>query len=309
MFFGCVGCSQKGLPYEEAVRVPLLIRNGGVAPRSDERLVAVNVDLAATVLDTFGLADRGEGQSLLAALRDPGLATRDHVFLENYTEGTPPGRGVVTGKHKYVEYSTGEIEIYDLDGDPYELESQHAAPGTDTNLPAWSAWIEATRALVVIENTLVAAEVGVPYLTQFEASGGTEPIVFSAEGNLPPGFTFGSGGLLEGTPTTAGIWTFGVWAHDASRSPFDRLPQSFSRVSTLTVGEPVAAAALARLSDTSVRLSLHTRPGVRVQVRATTQAAGDGVRVDSAVVIADARGIAIVPLNGLRPDRAWHWVA
>ncbi len=30
-----------------------------------------------------------------------------------------------TETHKYVEYDTGEVELYDLEADPYELESIH----------------------------------------------------------------------------------------------------------------------------------------------------------------------------------------
>lgn len=30
-----------------------------------------------------------------------------------------------TGTHKYVEYGNGEEELYDLEADPYELESLH----------------------------------------------------------------------------------------------------------------------------------------------------------------------------------------
>jgi hypothetical protein len=34
-------------------------------------------------------------------------------------------QAVRTGTHKYVEYENGEIELYDLEADPYEMESIH----------------------------------------------------------------------------------------------------------------------------------------------------------------------------------------
>jgi N-acetylglucosamine-6-sulfatase len=34
-------------------------------------------------------------------------------------------QAVRTGTHKYVEYDNGDIELYDLEADPYELESIH----------------------------------------------------------------------------------------------------------------------------------------------------------------------------------------
>jgi hypothetical protein len=39
---------------------------------------------------------------------------------------------VRTGTHKYVEYANGERELYDLEADPYELESLHG--GADPSL-------------------------------------------------------------------------------------------------------------------------------------------------------------------------------
>jgi hypothetical protein len=39
--------------------------------------------------------------------------------------GEPAFEAVRTGTHKYVEYDTGEVELYDLTTDPYELESLH----------------------------------------------------------------------------------------------------------------------------------------------------------------------------------------
>ena len=38
---------------------------------------------------------------------------------------SPDFRAVRTGTHKYVEYDNGEVELYDLEADPYELESIH----------------------------------------------------------------------------------------------------------------------------------------------------------------------------------------
>jgi N-acetylglucosamine-6-sulfatase len=40
----------------------------------------------------------------------------------------PSQRGyqaIRTETHKYVEYNNGEVELYDLSADPYELESIH----------------------------------------------------------------------------------------------------------------------------------------------------------------------------------------
>lgn len=36
---------------------------------------------------------------------------------------------IKTGTHKYVEYGNGERGLYDLEADPYELESLHESTG------------------------------------------------------------------------------------------------------------------------------------------------------------------------------------
>ncbi len=51
----------------------------------------------------------------------------------------------------------------------------------------------------------------------FAASGGTAPYTFTVvSGSLPPGVALASAGVLSGTPTSAGSYTFSVQAEDAS---------------------------------------------------------------------------------------------
>jgi len=62
-----------------------------------------------------------------------------------------------------------------------------------------------------------SGEVGVTYSNQLTVTGGTSPITWSvSSGSLPPGITLGaSTGLLSGTPTTAGTYSFTVKVTDA----------------------------------------------------------------------------------------------
>jgi hypothetical protein len=61
-------------------------------------------------------------------------------------------------------------------------------------------------------------EVGVAYSDQLTVTGGTSPFTWSVNaGSLPPGITLGaSTGLLSGTPTTAGSYSFTVRVTDHS---------------------------------------------------------------------------------------------
>jgi arylsulfatase A-like enzyme len=118
----------KVLPYEESVRVPLLMRGPGVPRgRHDRRLVA-NIDLAPTILDAAEVPPRRpqDGRSLLELLADPGLEWGRDILIENGkgANTVPMYRGIRTPGYLYVEHrTTGEYELYDLRNDPYQLTS------------------------------------------------------------------------------------------------------------------------------------------------------------------------------------------
>ena len=70
--------------------------------------------------------------------------------------------------------------------------------------------------IAVAPATLPAPTVGVLYSQTITASGGVGTYTFSSTGTLPPGLTLATGGLLSGTPTTAGPFTFSVTATDTA---------------------------------------------------------------------------------------------
>jgi arylsulfatase A-like enzyme len=115
----------KEVPYEEAIRVPLVIRwpGGQAGARTDA--LAANIDIAPTIVDAVGLppVSTADGVGLTGVLRAPGGRAREAIVLE-HMEGTNPVPtycGVRTEDAKLVRYATGEEELYDLATDPYEL--------------------------------------------------------------------------------------------------------------------------------------------------------------------------------------------
>ena len=59
--------------------------------------------------------------------------------------------------------------------------------------------------------------VGKAYSVQLLASGGTAPYIWSIQsGVLPTGLTLSTAGLILGTPTNVGTWTFTVLVTDSS---------------------------------------------------------------------------------------------
>ena len=121
--------------WEEAIRIPLVMRydplTGGVG-RIDASHLALNLDLAPTIAELAGVTPvDAEGESLLPFLDGtPPASWRDRFLIEHLTDGkNPPSYCAVrTTRYKYVRYSTGEEELYDLASDPFELQSRHADP-------------------------------------------------------------------------------------------------------------------------------------------------------------------------------------
>lgn len=71
--------------------------------------------------------------------------------------------------------------------------------------------------VVTVGGTLPNACCEVPYSRQLTSTGGTAPRTFSlVSGTLPPGLTLSAGGLVSGTPTTGGTYTFTIRATDSA---------------------------------------------------------------------------------------------
>ncbi|MFZ1240227.1 MAG: sulfatase [Anaerolineae bacterium] len=156
----------KYLGYEEDIHVPLFVR-GPQAPISQTvPYLASIVDLAPTLADIAGIEIPAytDGRSLLPLLGgSPPAAWRQALLFEQYVGdhhglrdplGEPPDpfdsprfqsaplfySGLRTADLKYIEYDTGERELYNLANDPFELENL-AASADPTTLAQLAAWL------------------------------------------------------------------------------------------------------------------------------------------------------------------------
>jgi arylsulfatase A-like enzyme len=116
---------QKSVPYEESLRVPLVLRwdRLGVTPRFEGRF-ALNVDLAPTIAAAAGFKVSGvEGRSLLPLVTGGPTTWRTSFLFEHYDRPwiVPSYCGFRDARWKYVQYATGEEELYDLRHDRREL--------------------------------------------------------------------------------------------------------------------------------------------------------------------------------------------
>ncbi|RAY14326.1 hypothetical protein DPM19_15255 [Actinomadura craniellae] len=144
----------KDTPYEEDVRVPFIVRGPGVPAGKTVAGIAGNVDIAPTLAVLAGVSPPGyvDGRSLVPLLRgsvpadwrgayllehgpapkDAGGNQADRTLEapEPYRPGwgpktrtslyLPPYQAIRTATHLYVEYATGERELYDTVNDPYQ---------------------------------------------------------------------------------------------------------------------------------------------------------------------------------------------
>lgn len=118
----------KIVPYEESIRVPMVIRNDAwkLIPRTEADTV-LNIDIAPTFADAAGVpTPYVDGKSLRAlAANGTGLGRSD--FLIEHTGGDqfPTYCAVRSQRYIYVRYKSHEEELYDLVNDPYQTTSVH----------------------------------------------------------------------------------------------------------------------------------------------------------------------------------------
>lgn len=107
--------------YQEALRVPLMVRGPGVSPRH-VTAVARLVDMMPTILDLFGVPTRGlDGVSLAQVGTTRGRDPHLEVYSESMYPrrfGWAPLRSLRADRYKVID--APRAELYDLANDPVE---------------------------------------------------------------------------------------------------------------------------------------------------------------------------------------------
>jgi N-acetylglucosamine-6-sulfatase len=139
-FYGEHGLSEeRRLAYEEAIRIPLLVRypsrvRAGTTPAE----MVLSLDVAPTLLELGGLTPAAtlQGRSLVPIFENAARDWRSSFLVEYFSDTVFPrirNMGYVavrTTRHKYIQYNELEHmnELYDLETDPYEEHNLIDAP-------------------------------------------------------------------------------------------------------------------------------------------------------------------------------------
>ena len=148
--------NDKLAPYDESIRVPLIVTGPGIQHGTDDHFV-LNNDFAPTMLQLAGAGsqDDMDGRSLLPLLTGTAPPWRSDFLLEfhgTYSFGgpiidtladvqqliatqqrmwVPTFRGIRSDEWLYVEWYSGtvhEYELYDMNADPGQLDNLVATP-------------------------------------------------------------------------------------------------------------------------------------------------------------------------------------
>lgn len=128
----------KYLPYEEALKVPLVVRGPGVKPATTNSTVVTNVDLSTTLMgysQTEPLREP-DGLDLSPLFAAPDLEWDRGVLVEGLgpqAAAQPQYLGIRTKRWAYFEFADspgapGGAELYDLEADPFQITNLAVKP-------------------------------------------------------------------------------------------------------------------------------------------------------------------------------------
>ena len=133
----------------------------------------------------------------------------------SWTVGTYQGGTAVTGTDYKILIKTMDGSSMDASNGNFSITS--GSPGQCAPLSITS------------QNTLTDGFVNQSYNYQIQTSGGQAPVTFQkVSGSLPPGINLNSAGVISGTPTATGTYTFTVKVTDSCPSGAQTVQKTFS---------------------------------------------------------------------------------
>ena len=109
--------------------------------------------------------------------------------------------------------------------------------------------IQAPPLTIITTSPLPSGSAGVNYSATLSATGGTPPYNWSASGSLPPGLTLAANGVLSGSPTASGNYTFTAQVSDSSGQNY--AGQSISKTFSVRITAPLTVTTPSPLAGTA----------------------------------------------------------
>ena len=131
-------------PFEESIRVPLIVRVPGMdAPRTDPHLV-LNIDMASTLTQLAGTRPGlpQDGRSFVPLLQGRSPPWRSAFVVEflGTSKRLPPAFVALrTERYMFVEFDNGWRDLYDVRADPFELHNLAEDPSAQPVVSALAA--------------------------------------------------------------------------------------------------------------------------------------------------------------------------
>jgi hypothetical protein len=197
------------------------------------RIAASNTTTAPEAVGTSGFSVSADAPSL----NPTGWGAEDTLWLALMVTNTQPSS--ITGfPASYANTATSGVsgQVVSLGVGERLLNAVSEDPGTFT-LSGASNWravtigvrptagaqiAEKTFSILIVPvlsfatPTLLDGKQGKPYSYTFAATGGVLPYTYVSTGTLPSGLSLSSTGVLSGTPTAVGSYSFGVTVTDAN---------------------------------------------------------------------------------------------
>lgn len=182
--------------------------------------------------------DAEQGKPYSLQIKGKGGCTPDFVRYDVVAGTLPPGLTVDAGTALVhgIPTQAGKFQFW------LQISDLPQSWCTDNKQSQWQFQITVNPGLQILQrqSTLTPGQTGIPYSLQFSASGGSPSWAVSS-GALPAGLNLNSStGLLSGTPTATGDFSFKVTATDGARS--DTQTYGMSVVDPLKISTTAAPA-------------------------------------------------------------------
>lgn len=152
----------KMVPYLPSMHIPLIIAGPSnlVAQGAACSQLVSQADITATIYALSGATSTRalDGVSLAPLLLNPnGPAVRSNLLIEFVGDGTngtgwfvtvPVWRSILSAKYLYTAYATGELELFDIVFDPFQLANLAGVPAYAATQSSMAAKLAAVQACV-----------------------------------------------------------------------------------------------------------------------------------------------------------------